>query len=64
MSEGLDRPDTIHAIGSVVAGHVCHLPREADEKNLPDELASGWDPNQPYVAELERLTAKSWLRSA
>ena len=64
MLEGLDRHDAIHAIGSVLAGHVYHLLREADEKNLPDEPASGWDPNQPYFAELERLTAKSWRRSA
>jgi hypothetical protein len=64
MSEGLDRHDAIHAIGSVVAGHIYDLLREADEISLPDKLASGWDPNEPYFAELERLTAKSWLQSA
>jgi hypothetical protein len=64
MVEGLDRHDAIHAIGSVVAGHIYDLLREADEISLPDKLASGWDPNKAYFAELERLTAKSWLRSA
>jgi uncharacterized protein len=63
MLEGLDRHDAIHAIGSVLAGHISHLLREADEIGLPDKLASGCDPNKAYFAELERLTAKSWLRS-
>ena len=64
MSEGLDRHDAIHAIGSVAAGHIYDLLRAADDIGLQDKLASGWDPNEPYFAELERLTAKSWRRSA
>jgi Protein of unknown function (DUF1186)/SEC-C motif len=63
ISEGLDRHDAIHAIGSVISGHVFDLMREADKDGLQDKLASGWDPNEAYFAELERLTAKSWRQS-
>jgi hypothetical protein len=53
MSEGLDRHDAIHAVGSVLIGH------------LKDLLAApqaeiGTDQNPRYYAELERLTAKNW----
>jgi hypothetical protein len=56
MSEGLDRHDAIHAVGSVLIGH------------LTDLLAAprteiGTDPNPRYYAELERLTAKDWPAS-
>jgi uncharacterized protein DUF1186/SEC-C motif-containing protein len=64
MSEGLDRHDAIHAIGSVLASHIVDLLREADEISLSDKQASDRDPNEPYFAELECLTAKSWRRSA
>jgi Protein of unknown function (DUF1186)/SEC-C motif len=64
MSEGLDRHDAIHAIGSVIAGHIYHLMREADEDSQTGKTASDRDPNEAYFAELERLTANSWLRSA
>jgi len=59
MAEGLDRHDAVHAIGSVLAGHINELLRK-DE----DALAiSGQDPNAEYFSELERLTAEEWLRS-
>jgi hypothetical protein len=59
MSEGLDRHDAIHAIGSVLAGSINDRLRKADLGNQPDE-----DPNEAYFAELEALTAEEWLRSA
>jgi len=64
MLEGLDRHDAIHAIGSVAAAHIYDLLRAADDVGLQDKLNSGEDPNEPYFAELECLTAKSWRRSA
>jgi hypothetical protein len=64
MSEGLDRHDAIHAIGSVVAGHIHDLMSKAGSDSRLDEPKSGQDPNNAYFAELERLTAKGWLRSA
>jgi hypothetical protein len=60
MSEGLDRHDAIHAIGSVLAGHIYELTRDV-KSGKPQ---SDQDPNEAYFAELERLTAKSWRRSA
>jgi hypothetical protein len=64
MSEGLDRHDAVHAIGSVAAGHIYDVLRGAADAGRQDKLASGRDPNEAYFAELERLTAKSWRRSA
>ena len=54
MREGLDRHEAVHAIGMVL---MCHL---------NDLLKAGrveGDPNRPYFAELERLTAAEWRRS-
>jgi hypothetical protein len=62
MSEGLDRHDAIHAIGSVLAGNIHDLMRTGSDSRL-DQAKSGQDPNKAYFAELERLTAKGWLRS-
>jgi hypothetical protein len=56
LSEGLDRHDAVHAIGSVLAGHIHDLMKRT-------ESTQGGDPNEPYFAELERLTAESWRRS-
>ena len=56
MSEGLDRHDAIHAIGSVLAMHMHDLISQP-------EAAPNTDPNDAYYAELERLTAKDWLQS-
>ena len=54
MHEGLDRHEAVHAIGMKL---MCHL---------NDLLKVGHvdgDPNAPYFAELERLTAEEWRRS-
>jgi hypothetical protein len=56
ISEGLDRHQSIHAVGSVLIGHMSDLLRQPD-------AAAGADPNPPYYAALDRLTAKDWLSS-
>jgi hypothetical protein len=56
MSEGLDRHEAIHAIGSILAQHMFDLVRTP-------EAVSKDDPNDAYYAALERLTAEEWLRS-
>jgi hypothetical protein len=56
ISEGLDRHDSIHAVGSVLIGHMSDLLRQPD-------AAAGADPNPPYHAALDRLTAKDWSSS-
>jgi hypothetical protein len=61
MSEGLDRHETIHAIGSVLAGHVNDLMREVNAGRNPVETEP--DPHRRYFAELEDLTAEAWRRS-
>jgi hypothetical protein len=55
MDEGLDRHQAIHAIGSVLLEHIHDL-----LKNQPNP---GTEPNKPYFAALERLTAEGWPRS-
>jgi hypothetical protein len=50
-AEGLDRHEAIHAIASVLIGHVRDLMREG---------TSTPDPNGPYVKALRALTARSW----
>ena len=55
MAEGLDRHDALHAIGLVLIEHMSDL--------MQDDGATG-DPNPAYFAELERLTAAAWRRSA
>jgi hypothetical protein len=37
--------------------------RGAGSDSRLDQARSGQDPNKAYFAELERLTAKGWLRS-
>jgi hypothetical protein len=54
MAEGLDRHEAIHAIASVLAGHLNEHLREADSER---------DFVGPYFSELEQLTAEGWLRS-
>jgi hypothetical protein len=63
MSEGLDRHDAIHAIGSVLAGNIHDLMRRKKTDHQPGENEADPDPHKAYFAELERLTAKGWLRS-
>src|SRR5262249_34865928 len=55
MSEGLDRHDAIHAIGSVLAMHMHDLVSRRD-------AVSKTDANAAYYAALERLTAEEWLQ--
>jgi hypothetical protein len=55
MREGLDRHDSIHAIGSVLAEHMHAL--------LSGERRPGEASNAIYYDDLRRLTAKSWLQS-
>ncbi len=57
MSEGLNRHDAIHAIGSVLAGNINDVMRKADSDSQPDLTKA-------YFAELEDLTSEAWLRSA
>jgi hypothetical protein len=56
ISEGLDRHDAVHAVGSVLIGHISEL------LGRPD-LATGSFPARSYYAELEKLTAEGWRRS-
>ncbi len=51
MQEGLDRHDAVHAIGTVLAGHM-HRIATAPE--------SSGDPNAEYCRELKTLTAAKW----
>jgi SEC-C motif len=51
MSEGLDRHEAVHAIGSVLAEHVFDISKGA----VTDE-----DPNSKYMARVEQLTAEKW----
>jgi Domain of unknown function (DUF1841) len=54
IGEGLDRHDAIHAIGMVLAEHIYDVLKTTK---------SDKDPNAPYFAALERLTAEDWRRS-
>jgi hypothetical protein len=60
LAEGLDRHEAIHAIGSVLAGHLNDLLRKGDADALP---ASRDDRNALYYSALEELTAEDWLNS-
>jgi hypothetical protein len=53
--EGLSRHDAIHAIGSVLAGQLLDLAKQAD---ADDPQAA----QQRYHDALLRLTAKQWLQ--
>jgi len=54
MDEGLDRHEAIHAIGLVLAEFM---------QDLLKAPQSDTDPNVPYFAALERLTAEDWRQS-
>jgi hypothetical protein len=56
MSEGLDRLDAIHAVGSVLVGHLNDLLAAPEAEAVTNS-------NARYYAEVERLTAKDWLSS-
>jgi hypothetical protein len=55
MGEGLTRHDAIHAIGSVLAGHMFDLMKGNVE---------GQDVNAAYYQQLKELTAEGWLNSS
>lgn len=63
MSEGLDRHQAVHAIGSVLAGHINALAREVRSAAHSPGTTSDRDANEDYFTELEALTAGAWLRS-
>jgi hypothetical protein len=54
QSEGLDRHEAIHAIGSALAGHMSDLLNTRTRKGAADEA---------YWTELGRLTAEGWRRA-
>jgi hypothetical protein len=54
IREGLSRHDAIHAIGTVLAGHMFDTLRHGVKSQ---------DPNADYWRQLEQLTAEGWLRS-
>jgi hypothetical protein len=64
MTEGLDRHEAIHAIGSVLAVHLNELMREHRSQNRSSDPQSlpEFD-NDAYFSEVEKLTAEDWLRS-
>ena len=55
QEEGLDRHDAIHAIGSILAGHMYDLVRGP---------APSGDPNTAYYQRLKSLTAVEWRAQA
>jgi hypothetical protein len=63
IAEGLDRHDAIHAIASVLAGHINEQLRESRSQTRPSEQQSDGDFVAAYFSDLETLTAESWLRS-
>lgn len=53
MNEGLDRHEAIHAVGSVLIGHIWELLGGGGTKSL--------DPNAPYFDEIRALTTQKWM---
>ena len=51
-AEGLSRHDALHAIGSVLAGHLYELMQENQD--------AAAEPYRRYLAQLQRLTAENW----
>jgi hypothetical protein len=54
MREGLSRHDAIHAIGTILAGHLYELMKEGPQST---------DASSTYYRELDELTAESWLNN-
>jgi hypothetical protein len=52
MREGLNRHDAVHAIGSVLAGHIFDLMKHGSK---------GKDASADYYRQLKELTAEGWL---
>lgn len=64
MTEGLDRHEAIHAIGSVLAVRINELMRAHHSQTGSSEPQSPLEfDNDAYFSEVEKLTAKEWLRS-
>jgi hypothetical protein len=59
MAEGLDRHDAIHAVGMVLMEFMNDV-MSAGDAARPERRP---DPNLPYYAALEKLTADSWRQS-
>ena len=55
IRKGLSRHDAVHAIGSVLAGHMFDLMKHGTKDQ---------DVNANYYRQLEELTAEGWLKSA
>jgi hypothetical protein len=53
--EGLSRHDAIHAISSIMAEHIHELFNSNDDASTSQSR---------YIAAIERLTAKSWLKNS
>ena len=53
MAEGLDRHQAVHAVGSVLAGHLNQLLKDPEAKPVSQDA---------YNAAVERLTVESWRR--
>jgi Domain of unknown function (DUF1841) len=51
MKEPIDRHEAIHAVASVLIGHISDI-----------VTGSASDPNAPYNAALEKLTVRSWRK--
>jgi len=51
-AEGLSRHDALHAIGSVLAGHLYELMQENQD--------AAEEPFHRYLEQLQQLTAQSW----
>jgi len=54
QSEGLDRHEAVHALGSVLMEHA---------RNLMNESSSAEDSTESYLTALKELTADSWRSS-
>ncbi len=55
-AEGLNRHEAIHAVGLILAEHMYDL------INSPSGQNQEQDPNVPYFAALEELTAENWRK--
>jgi hypothetical protein len=55
IKEGLTRHEAVHAIGSVLAGHIFNVMKEGVPSN---------EVSVPYEQQLRQLTAERWLSLA
>ena len=59
MAEGLDRHEAIHAVGMILMEFISDVMSGAQTERAERQP----DPNRPYYAALEKLTAESWRQS-